>query len=100
MVTLFNISRALVQLSLMFDIDIKDITEMRSRKGDIMDARRFLIYYLHNNKKVKHYHMKKYIKGIHHATSIYHCKVIVNLFDTDEIYRRKYFEFIYKVKYA
>ena len=100
MVTLIDISRALVELSLMFDVDIKDITQMKCRKSNIMDARRFLIYYLHNNKGVKHFHMKQYIKGIHHATSIYHCKLIVNLFDTEEKYRRKYFEFIYKIDYS
>ena len=52
MVSLIDISRALVELSLMFDVDIKDITQMRCRKRNIMDARRFLIYYLHNNKEL------------------------------------------------
>ena len=106
MVSLIDISRALVELSLMFNVDIKDIIQMRCRKSNIMDARRFLIYYLHNNKGVKHFHMKQYIKrkcgikGIHHATSLYHCRVTNNLFDIEEKYRRKYFEFIYKIDYA
>ena len=35
MVSLIDISRALVELSLMFDVDIKDITQMRCRKSNI-----------------------------------------------------------------
>ena len=99
-ITLVDISRVVVELSLMFDVDIKDITAMRSRKQNVMDAKRFLIYYLWKNKGVKHYHMKQYINGIHHASSMYHCKLIEDLFDAHEQYRRKYFEFVYKIDWA
>ncbi len=99
-ITLVDISRAVVELSLMFDVDIKDITEMKSRKQNVVEAKRFLIYYLWNQKRVKHYHMKQYINGIHHASSMYHCKVIEDLFDAHERYRRKYFEFLYKIEYS
>tara|TARA_R100000963_G_C4627527_1_gene93395 strand:+ start:30 stop:335 length:306 start_codon:yes stop_codon:yes gene_type:complete len=95
-----DITRALVELSLMFDVNIEDIVNFKSRKANIIDARRFLIYYLYTTKRIPHYHMKQYIKGIHHATSIYHCKIINNFFDINEPYRRKYFDFVYKTDWA
>jgi len=99
-ITLVDISRAIEVLSLMFDVDIKDITEMRSRKQNVVDAKRFLIYYLWKNKRVKHNHMKQYIIGIHHTSSIHHCRLIEDLFDAHEKYRTKYFEFVYKIEYS
>ena len=99
-ITLVDISRAICELSYMFGVGIQDITEMKSRKQNVIDARRFLIYYLWHHKRVKHYHMKQYINGMHHATSIYHCKVIEDLFDSHEKYRRKYFEFLYNIEYS
>ena len=55
-----------------FNVRESDIVFMRSREYKINEARRFFIYYLFWHKKVKHYHMKEHIFGIHHATSMHH----------------------------
>ena len=65
-------------LAKMFNVEERDVVFMDSRLKNKVKARRFNNYYLWRYKKVKHHHMKNYIKGIHHASSIHHCKVMEN----------------------
>ena len=60
-------------LMTMFEVLEKDIVEMNSRKQANVYARMFYNYYLWKIQKVPHNHIKSYIKGMHHATSIHHC---------------------------
>jgi hypothetical protein len=54
-----------------YEIDELDIVFMNSRDGKKVSARKLYNYYLWKHLKVKHNQMKKYIQGMHHATSIY-----------------------------
>ena len=58
-------------LMTMFEVLEKDIVEMNNRKQSNVYARMFYNYYLWKIHKVPHNHIKSYIKGMHHATSIY-----------------------------
>ena len=67
----------------MFNCQEDQILDMKSRKHNIIQAKRFLIYYLHRALNVKHHHMNKYIKNINHATSIHHVKKLDGFLDFD-----------------
>lgn len=60
-------------LSEMYEIPITELTTVGKRTKIIMGARRMFMFYLNRHLGIKHAHMKKYIKGINHATSIHHC---------------------------
>ena len=66
-----KLKQARFALMTMFGVLEKDIVEMKSRKQPIVHARMFYNYYLWKKHKVPHVHIKKHIKGMHHATSIY-----------------------------
>ena len=74
----YNTYNARLVLCTLFDIKQIDILVMDRRDGNKCIARRFYMYYLWRCKKIKHYHMKKFVFGIHHASSIHHCKVMEN----------------------
>ena len=81
-------------LSEMFNGKKDQILDMKSRKRNIIQAKRFLIYYLHKALNVKHHHMNKYIKNIDHSTSVYHVKKISDLLEFDKETIRDYKIFI------
>ena len=60
-------------LSEMYEIPITELITVGKRTKVIMGARRMFMFYLNRHLGIKHAHMKKYIKGINHATSIHHC---------------------------
>ncbi len=68
-----KIDLALTAICDVYNVSQKDVLNPSRRKQPIPDARRMLIHYAHYQLKIKHYHMKKYIPPISHATSIYHC---------------------------
>lgn len=80
----------------MYGLDPKEITQMKGRKAELVEARRMFIYYLNKQKGIKHYHMKKYIDGIHHATSIYHCKTFENQLPIYDDLMIKYIQLLYQ----
>ena len=81
-------------LSEMFNCKKDQILNMKSRKHNIIQAKRFLIYYLNKALNVKHNAMNKYIKNIDHATSIHHVKKLDNFLDFDKETIRDYEIFI------
>tara|TARA_Y100000004_G_C8820056_1_gene371510 strand:+ start:183 stop:575 length:393 start_codon:yes stop_codon:yes gene_type:complete len=83
------------QIATIYKIDVDEITKMGSRKHDIIEARRMFIYYLFKEKNIRHYKMYKYVKGIDHSTSIYHCRKIEELFSIDNNLKIKYIELLY-----
>ena len=61
-------------ISEIYDAPKEQLRNVWSRKRHIMEARRMLIFYLNKFLDIKHLHMKRYIKGLCHATSIHHCR--------------------------
>ena len=82
-------------LAKMFTIDERDIVFMDSRLKNKMKARRFYIYYLWRYKKIKHYQMKRYIKGIHHASSIHHCRLMEKEIDLYKDIKKEFITFMW-----
>ena len=66
-----KLKEARFALMTMFEVLEKDILYMNSRKQNNVHARMFYNYYLWKKFKVPHNHIKNYIEGMHHATSIY-----------------------------
>ena len=66
-----KLKQARFALMTMFEVLEKDIIQMKSRKQKKVYARMFYNYYLWEKHKVPHVHIKNYIEGMHHATSIY-----------------------------
>jgi len=81
-------------LSEMFNAKEHLILDMKSRKHNIIQAKRFLIYYLNKALNVKHNHMNKYIKNIDHSTSVYHVKKFSELLEFDKETIRDYTIFV------
>jgi len=66
-----KLQQARFALMTMFEVLEKDILFMNSRKKNNVHARMYYNYYLWKKFKVPHNHIKDYIDGMHHATSIY-----------------------------
>ena len=66
-----KLKRARFALMTMFEVFEEDILEMRNRKQNNVQARMFYNYYLWKVYNIPHNHIKNYIEGMHHATSIY-----------------------------
>tara|TARA_R110002050_G_scaffold217887_1_gene353871 strand:- start:14 stop:355 length:342 start_codon:yes stop_codon:yes gene_type:complete len=66
-----KLKQARFALMTMFEVFEEDIVKMKSRKQNKVHARMFYNYYLWEKHKVPHVHIKNYIEGMHHATSIY-----------------------------
>ena len=66
-----KLKQARFALMTMFEVLEEDIVEMKSRKQNKVHARMFYNYYLWKKHNIPHYHIKTYINGMHHATSIY-----------------------------
>jgi len=89
-----RIIRARESLCKMFNIKVKYLTHNTNRKRNVIEARRFLTYYMYNDLGIKYYHMKKYIIGMHHATAISQCRKLENLLQFEKPLRKKYNTFI------
>jgi len=89
-----RIIRARQSLCKMFNIKAKYLTHNTNRKRNVIEARRFLTYYMYNDLGIKYYHMKKYIIGMHHATAINQCRKLENLLQFEKPLRKKYNTFI------
>ena len=67
------IDTAITILADMFQINEKYLREVSVRTKPVIEARRLLIFYMNRFIGIKHVDMKKYMKGVCHATSIHHC---------------------------
>ena len=88
--------KVLNQLAIMFKVSPNDIIEMNGRKEELVAARRFYVYYLNKHKNIPHNQIKKYIKGMCHATSIYHCRKLEDYFKIYEDVKVEYIEMLYQ----
>ena len=66
-----KLKQARFALMTMFEVLEKDILFMNSRKQINVHARMYYNYYLWKKFNIPHNHIKDYIDGMHHATSIY-----------------------------
>ena len=82
-------------LSKMFNVKERDIVFMNCRKKNKVAARRFYIYYLWKYKDIRHNRMCEWIHNIHHATSIYQCRILEKEIDTYRSVRKNFLTFIY-----
>ena len=89
-----RIKKAKKILCQMFKVDVFNLENNISRKRNIIDARRFFIYYLRNEIIMPYDRIKEYIKGLHHATAIYQCKKFRDLLQYEKPLRNKYHKFI------
>lgn len=87
--------RARIVLCKMFDIEERDIVFMQSRESNKVKARRFYNYYLWRFKMVKHNDMKIWIDGLHHSSSIYHCRLMEKEIDIYRSIRKEFITFLW-----
>ena len=66
-----KLKQARFALMTMFEVLEEDIVKMKSRKQNKVHARMYYNYYLWKKFNIPHNHIKDYIEGMHHATSIY-----------------------------
>ena len=70
-----------------------------TRTSNVIEARRFLIYYLFKECGIKHLHMKNFIPALkNHATSIHHFKKMSELMGIEPPTRRSYENFQNKME--
>lgn len=69
-----RIDRAKNILSHMFDVDKYYLENNTCRKRNVIDARRFLVYYMNRELEIPYNRLQDYIKGMHHATGIHLCR--------------------------
>ena len=69
-----RIDRARNILCQMFDIDKFYLENNTCRKRNVIDARRFLVYYMNRELEIPYNRLQDYIKGMHHATGIHLCR--------------------------
>ena len=82
-------------ISKIWDCEALEFTQMKKRNSNIINARMFFIYYLWKYLEVPHIKMKNYIHGMHHATSIYHCRKLEQELDLYKDIRKKFITFLY-----
>ena len=82
----------------MYNAPENQLRKVGSRKRHIMEARRLLIFYLNKFIGVKHLHMKQYIDGLCHATSIHHCKKMEFFLVTERGVAEEYNEFLLRMR--
>ena len=78
----------------LFDVDLCYLENNTNRKKEVIEARRFFIYYLNVELKIPYNRLKDHIKGLHHATAIYQCKKLQDLLQVEKSLRNKYNRFL------
>jgi len=92
-----RIDKARNILSHMFDVDKYYLENNTCRKRNVVDARRFLVYYMNRELEIPYMRLKDYIKGMHHATGIHLCRTFENFTigkAANRELRNKYHKFI------
>lgn len=81
-------------LAEMFSMNVDDFDRSITRKSNVIEARRFLIYYLVDDLSLKFVDVPKKMKCIStHASAIHHFYRMIDLMDTEEITKKKYLTF-------
>tara|TARA_R100000655_G_C2964396_1_gene189405 strand:- start:135 stop:524 length:390 start_codon:yes stop_codon:yes gene_type:complete len=92
------ILKAKVVLSDLFDIPIFHFEDNISRKKNIVEARRFLVFYLRDIFKLNYQVIVKKIPALtNHASAIYHYNLMLNYVENEEKTKTKYYDFISKL---
>tara|TARA_R100001463_G_scaffold101311_1_gene155743 strand:- start:2616 stop:3014 length:399 start_codon:yes stop_codon:yes gene_type:complete len=78
----------------MFSMNVDDFDRSITRKSNVIEARRFLIYYLVDDLSLKFVDVPKKMKCIStHASAIHHFYRMIDLMDTEETTKKKYLTF-------
>lgn len=94
-----SIQMAKSVLADIFKINSNHFEKHTTRTTNVIEARRFLIYYLVTECGIKHLHMKKYIPALkNHATSIHHYNKMKELMDIEKPLEKSYLEFKKKME--
>ena len=81
-------------LAEMFNMKLIHFESNTSRKADVVEARRFLTYFLVKELEVKYTEVKRYIPAIgNHATALHHVKLLTRYLQVEMPTLRKYEEF-------
>ncbi len=78
----------------LFDVELCYLENNTNRKKEVIEARRFFIYYLNVELKIPYNRLKDYIKGLHHSTAMYQCKKLEDLLKIEKPLRNKYNKFL------
>ena len=89
-----TIQIAKVTLADMFDIDVNNFEVHVTRKIAVVEARRFLIYFLVRELGIKFLHIKKYMPALtNHASAIHHFNKLDELMTIYPLIKAKYKKF-------
>jgi|TARA_R100000081_G_C4814371_1_gene173615 hypothetical protein len=78
----------------MFSMNVEDFDRSITRKSNVIEARRFLIYYLVDDLSLKFVDVPNKMKCIStHASAIHHFYRMIDLMDTEETTKKKYLTF-------
>ena len=89
-----TILKAKLILAQMFGIGVSHFEKHKSRKKNVIEARRFLIYFLRKELKITFVEICQYIPALtNHATAIHHYKRMKELLSVEAPILRKYEEF-------
>ena len=92
------IKESLRLCSNMWDVKQSKVKGNNCREANVIMAKRMWIYYLYNFVEIGHAHMKKHIKGLNHATSIYHVRQFNKQLDMDYGIKLKFQRFMEEMK--
>ena len=81
-----------------FDINIEDFDENKTRKSKVIEARRFLMYFLFDELEMKKSRILDFIPAIsNHATVLHHIKKMEELMELEKPLCKKYEDFRYEM---
>ena len=81
-----------------YNANKKFVTSNNNRYSSTIKAKRMFIYYLYEFMEIKHNGMKKYIKGINHASSIHHVNKFKFEKDQYEDVKKEFDKFMIEMK--
>lgn len=71
-------------LAKMFHISDKHFEKHTDRSASVAEARRFLVYFLVKELKIRYNHVKRFVPALtNHATAIYHFRKMEELMDVE-----------------
>lgn len=93
-----TVLRAKLILAEHFNIDIKNFDNHYTRKRVVVEARRFLVYFLRNDLELTYYEILKHVPSLtNHASTIHHYKRMKELLELEKPLKDFYDEFLIKV---
>ena len=81
-----------------YNANKKFVTSNNNRYSSTIKAKRMFIYYLYEFMEIKHNGMKKYIKGLNHASSIHHVNKFKFEKDQYEDVKKEFDKFMIEMK--